>query len=213
MRWVSGCLLRLATVVIVCLALFAGVLWLAGGRTQPPGPTIATPSPAPLSTPAAPGHTVTPDAGAAAGARRKLAAVVQTATAAPAGSHEPVQVTLSEAEVNAVAVPELENDADFPLQQPSVQLLPGRVVLHGQAALGPTLLPVAVTGSVSITAGVPMLTVISVQAGGFDAPQSLVNQVSDQLASSLRLTPSDLPITVQRVTVGDHTMTMAGVTK
>jgi hypothetical protein len=121
-------------------------------------------------------------------------------------------LTLSEAEVNAIAVPELERDADFPLQQPSVQLLAGNVVLTGKAALGPTLLPVAVTGNVTVHAGVPVLTVTGVQAGGLDAPPGMVNQVSRQLTNSLRLTPADLPITVQQVTIGDHKMTVVGVT-
>lgn len=213
MRSLAGCLLRFATVAVVCLVLFVGVLWLARTHTLPSSFAVTTPSPGPLNTPAAPGGTATPDPSAAASARRKLAAVVRTATATPPGRHQPVQVTLNEAEVNAIAVPELESEANFPLRQPSVQLLPGRVILHGQAAFGPTLLPIAVTGNIVVKAGVPMLTVTGVQAGGFDAPQSMVNQVSNQLTNSLRLTPADLPITVQQVTIGDHAMTVVGVTK
>ena len=203
-----GCLVRVCVVAAVCLALFAGVLWFAGGNSASPSPVAVS-----VATPAADLATATPDANAAATARAKLAAADHTATSAAPGSHRPVTVTLSEAEVNAIAVPALESEANFPLQQPSVQILPGQVILNGQAAFGPTTLPVAVTGSVDVQGGVPTLTVLRVQAGGISAPQSIVNQLRNQIATSLRLTPADLPITVQQVTLGSHTLTVTGVTK
>lgn len=213
MRSPFGCLAGLVSVLAVCMVLFAGVLWLAGGHSAVPG-QVATPVTGPVvAEAAAPRATATPDANAASSAKQKLAVAMRTATAAAPGSHQPVSLTLSEAEVNAIAVPEMENDADFPLQQPSIQILPGKVVLNGQAQLGPTLLPVAVTGSVGLTDGVPTLAVTSVQASGITAPHGIVRQVSDQVSNSLRLTPDDLPITVQAVTLGNHTMTVAGVTK
>jgi hypothetical protein len=213
MRSPFGCLLGLVSVLAVCLVLFVGVLWLAGGRSAATG-QAAPPATSPVvNEPTAPRSAATPDANAASSAKQKLAVAMHTATAAAPGSHQPVSVTLSEAEVNAIAVPEMENDADFPLQQPSIQILPGKVILNGRAPLGPTLLPVAVTGSVGLTDGVPTLAVTSVQASGITAPQSIVRQVSDQVSNSLRLTPEDLPITVQAVTLGDHTMTVTGVTK
>jgi hypothetical protein len=202
-------MVRLLAVVVVCLALFAAVLWFAGGRNAGPVPAAsATASPA-----TAPVSAATPNATAVASARQKLAAAMHAASTAAPGSHQPVSLTLSEAEVNAIAVPELESEASFPLQQPSVQILPGKLILNGQAALGPTTLPVAVTGSVGLVDGVPTLTVTSVQASGLNAPDSIVRQVSDQLAANLRLTPADLPITVQQVLLGEHTLTVAGVTK
>jgi hypothetical protein len=213
MRTPFGCLLRLFTVLVVCLIFFVGVLWWAGGRSDVPGPE-PTPAVAQVDGRAAqPLATATPDAAAATTAKQKLAAAMRTATAAAPGSHQPVSLTLSEAEVNAIAVPEMEGDADFPLQQPSIQILPGKLILNGQAPLGPTLLPVAVTGSVGLTDGVPTFSVTGVQASGINAPQSVVRQVSDQVTNSLRLTPADLPIRVQQVTLGDHTMTVQGVTK
>jgi hypothetical protein len=69
------------------------------------------------------------------------------------------------------------------------------------------------TGSVGLTDGVPTLAVTNVQASGITAPQGIVRQVSDQVSNSLRLTPDDLPITVQAVTLGNHSMTVTGVTK
>jgi hypothetical protein len=213
MRSPFGCLVGLVSVLAVCMVLFAGVLWLAGGFSAVPG-QAATPATGPAVAEAAvPGPTATPDANAASSAKQKLAVAMRTATAAAPGSHQPVSLTLSEAEVNAIAVPEMENDADFPLQQPSIQILPGKVILNGQAPLGPTLLPVSVTGSVDLTDGVPTLAVTNVQASGITAPQGIVRQVSDQVSNSLRLTPDDLPITVQAVTLGNHSMTVTGVTK
>jgi hypothetical protein len=212
MSTLFGCLVRLCVVAAVCLALFAGVLWFAGGNRAAPSPIVAVSTVAPVA-PAADVPTATPDANAAATARAKLAAADHTATSAPPGSHQLVTITLSEAEVNAIAVPELESQANFPLQQPSVQILPGQVILNGQAAFGPTTLPIAVTGSVDVQGGVPTLTVLRVQAGGISAPQSIVNQVRNQIATSLRLTPADLPITVQQVTLGSHTLTVMGATK
>jgi hypothetical protein len=213
MRSPFGCLVGLVSVLAVCMVLFAGVLWLAGGFSAVPG-QAATPATGPAVAEAAvPGPTATPDANAASSAKQKLAVAMRTATAAAPGSHQPVSLTLSEAEVNAIAVPEMESDADFPLQQPSIQILPGKVILNGQAPLGPTLLPVSVTGSVDLTDGVPTLAVTNVQASGITAPQSVVQQVSHQLSDSLRLTPDDLPITVQAVTLGNHSMTVTGVTK
>jgi hypothetical protein len=213
MRSPFGCLVGLVSVLAVCMVLFAGVLWLAGGFSAVPG-QAATPATGPAVAEAAvPGPTATPDANAASSAKQKLAVAMRTATAAAPGSHQPVSLTLSEAEVNAIAVPEMESDADFPLQQPSIQILPGKVILNGQAPLGPTLLPVSVTGSVDLTDGVPTLAVTSVQASGITAPQGIVRQVSDQVSNSLRLTPDDLPITVQAVTLGNHSMTVTGVTK
>jgi hypothetical protein len=213
MRSPFGCLVGLVSVLAVCMVLFAGVLWLAGGFSAVPG-QAATPATGPAVAEAAvPGPTATPDANAASSAKQKLAVAMRTATAAAPGSHQPVSLTLSEAEVNAIAVPEMESDADFPLQQPSIQILPGKVILNGQAPLGPTLLPVSVTGSVELTNGVPTLAVTNVQASGITAPQSVVQQVSHQVSDSLRLTPDDLPITVQAVTLGNHSMTVTGVTK
>jgi hypothetical protein len=213
MRSPFGCLVGLVSVLAVCMVLFAGVLWLAGGFSAVPG-QAATPATGPAVAEAAvPGPTATPDANAASSAKQKLAVAMRTATAAAPGSHQPVSLTLSEAEVNAIAVPEMESDADFPLQQPSIQILPGKVILNGQAPLGPTLLPVSVTGSVDLTDGVPTLAVTNVQASGITAPQSVVQQVSHQVSDSLRLTPDDLPITVQAVTLGNHSMTVTGVTK
>jgi hypothetical protein len=213
MRSPFGCLVGLVSVLAVCMVLFAGVLWLAGGFSAVPGQAAAPATGPAVAEAAVPGPTATPDANAASSAKQKLAVAMRTATAAAPGSHQPVSLTLSEAEVNAIAVPEMESDADFPLQQPSIQILPGKVILNGQAPLGPTLLPVSVTGSVDLTDGVPTLAVTNVQASGITAPQSVVRQVSDQVSNSLRLTPDDLPITVQAVTLGNHSMTVTGVTK
>lgn len=210
MRGPFGCLIRLVTVVVICAVLIVGALWLSRGQTAPPSAALPTPSASASTTVSA---APTADANAAATAKRKLDAAIRAAQAAPAGSHRPITLTLTEAEVNALAAPELASDPQFPLQQASVHILPGRLVVDGQAALGPATVPVAVTGTVAVQGGVPTLTVSGVQASGISAPQSMVNQLSDQLAASLRLTPADLPITVQRVTLADHALTITGVTK
>lgn len=213
MRGPFSCLARFVTVVVICAALIGGALWLSRGQTTPPGANIPTPMAAVAATTASSSLSTSADTNAAVTAKRKLDAAIRTAQAAPPGSHRPVTVTLTEAEVNAIAAPELANDPQFPLQQPTVHVLPGRLVVDGQAALGPATVPVAVTGTVAVQGGVPTLTIAGVQASGITAPQSMVKQLSDQLATSLRLTPADLPITVQQVTLADRSLTIAGVTK
>jgi hypothetical protein len=208
-----GCVTRLLVLAVAGLAAFAVVLWAASAHqatdaTAPPTPESgAAASAAPAATPAP------VDAGAAATGRQKLVAAERTAQAAPAGSHQPVTVTLTEAEVNAIAVPELEKETSFPLKQPRVLLQTGQVAVQGQAAMGPALLPVTVAGNVAVDGGVPRFVVTSVRAGGIAAPQSLVDQLTGELNSRFTLTPEELPITVQSVTVGDHTLTISGVTK
>lgn len=211
MTTVFGCITRIATVGVICVALFAAALWLADGR-KTGGPIPSTPVAVPLSAlPASP--TAAAEVQPAATAEAKLRAAEQTARTAPPGSHQPVSVTLSEAEVNALAVPQLEGDRNFPLRQPSIQILPGQFIVRGLAPVGPVTLPVTVTGTVAVQNGVPVLTVTGVQASGVQTPQNLVQQISDQLATNLRLTPASLPIMVQRVDLGAHTVTISGVTK
>lgn len=206
-----GCLVRVLVLAVVGLAAFAVVLWAAAAR--PGSAAIATPTPVVSGAPAVVATAAPVESSAATAGRQKLAAAERTAQAAPAGSHQPVTVTLTEAEVNAIAVPALEKEPNFPIQQPRIVLQSGQATVQGQAAVGPALLPVAVAGDVAVDGGVPRFIVTGVHAGGIAAPKSLVDQLTGELNSRFTLTPADLPITVQTVTVGDHTLTIAGVTK
>lgn len=208
-----GCVTRVLVLVVVGLAAFGIVLWAASAHQT--SDAVASPTPeAAAAVAAVPAATPAPvDASAAATGRQKLVAAERTAQAAPAGSHEPMTVTLSEAEVNAIAVPELEKETSFPLKQPRVLLQNGQAVVQGQAAMGPALLPVDVAGTVAVSDGVPRFVVTGVHAGGIAAPRSLVDQITAELNTRFTLTPADLPITVQSVTVGDHAITIKGVTK
>jgi len=203
-----------ALAVALCVGVLLAAVWLfarSSGRLSNTLPgTAATAAPV-IAAAASPEPTA--EANAAASAQQKLNAVEQAVRAAPPGSHKPVSVTLTEAEVNALADPVLQSAKSFPLQSPHVAISGGLVTVNGRMPVGNGSLPVAASATAQVNAGIPHLVLQDVRIAGLPAPQTMVDQLSSEVDSRFRLTGSDVPFLVQSVTLGDHSVTVAGVTR
>jgi len=208
-----GCLSRVLAVVL-CVGILLAAVWLfarSSGTLSNPLPGAAGTAAPVVAAVASPGPT--PEADASASAQRKLNAVEQAVRAAPHGSQKPVSVTLTEAEVNALADPMLQSAKSFPLQNPHVAISGGLVTVDGRMPVGNGSVPVAATATAQVNAGIPHLVLQDARVAGLPAPQTMVDQLSSEVDNRFRLTGTDVPFLVQSVTLGDHSVTVAGVTK
>jgi hypothetical protein len=210
-----GLILKIIGVVlgIIGLAAVALILYLVvashNSPAVPPRPVITSR----VTTVSTAGQAPSGGLAADASARAKLNTLLSVIRSAPRLSHRPVTTTLSQAEVNALVVEQLQQNPNFPLRNPYIVLKPDHVLLIGDYDVSFVTMTVTTDMTVSVDNGVPKVHVQSIQADGVDVPASVSDSLNQQIAQQTQSSLSDYPFTVQQISIGDGTMTVSGVTK
>jgi len=200
----------------VCTALGAGFVmyrYVSAQRTAQVAPQAAVA--APVAVNAAGSPVALPPAQSA---DQKIRALERQITTATPGAHAPISVTFTEAELNAKLRQQAQETSNLPLENPTIALSPGVVMVSGvYTGSGMPRVPIGIGLHVTAQDGSVAATVQSVEVSGLPVPIDTVPQVRDRISSvlqqSLNRQSSSLPVYVTDVRVGVHNLTVEGTTK
>ncbi len=211
MKCALGCLLLFVLLLCGMLGAAGALYW---SLTQPQ-PVSAMPTPvATVIVAVNAGGTpvpLPPDVSA----HQKIATINSTLNTAPSGTPTPVVATFTEDEINAAMIPQIQQDVvEFPLQHGHVYLTPGVVTFRADVTgNGFNHVPVELKSGLAVQQGQLRANLQNVSLNGLGMPGLVQDQVSSQLQNGLRQWSSTLPMTIQRVTIGDRILRLEGTTK
>jgi hypothetical protein len=180
----SAFLLAVAILVVAFVVRPTGTPASAPAPQAPPGAQSAPPAAEPAPPPRAPGEVAV---------EIDEATLTRQVNAAAAG------LTFDDTPLGSASVRDLR-----------VQLRGGQVVATGTAQIGPTPLPVSLTGTVQAQNGRPDVVVSDARIGIVQLPQSTRQTIEQTLQAQLDGALRNQPVRVRSVTIGDGKITIIG---
>jgi hypothetical protein len=129
-----------------------------------------------------------------------------------AGQHgEPYSLTLSDAELTALAAWSLANAPDIPFSRVTVQVAGDRVIADGVTRDLAVTVPVRVAGTLRAADGLPQVTIQDVSLGETPLPGFVRERVLREANASLDFSRYPLPVTVEAVELQSGGLTVRGM--
>ncbi len=131
---------------------------------------------------------------------------------AAAGKKVPVTIAVSQDQLAARINQALTSgEVQMPVSNVQVTIIPGQVIVKGQALAGPVTAPFNMTAVPQITDGKPVLQLQSLDFGAFPVPQQVRDRITAVVGSTDLL--GDLPLTVTSFRAEQSRLVLEGVTR
>ena len=130
---------------------------------------------------------------------------------ANAGRHEPISVTISDAELNALLADELaKSGSQVPVTDAQAASVPGQVLVTGHVKASVLTAPFSLAAQPQVTNGKAQLRVAGISFGGLPVPQAIASQITGAVSSDDLL--GNVPLTVTSFRAEQGQVVLTGTT-